>query len=87
MNFEYKIDHNSRNKNQKIDFSFVSIHSASFIKVRSKLMGGGHLHIISWDKVGKEPVLELVKCRRNDPCMTANENFVRCAHSLQKKIL
>ena len=27
-------------------------------------------------------VLELFECRRGDPCMTANRNFVRFAHSL-----
>ena len=29
--FEYKNSHNSENKNQKTDFSFVSVHSASFM--------------------------------------------------------
>ena len=29
-NFEYKIDHISKNENQKIDFLFVSEHCASF---------------------------------------------------------
>ena len=31
MNFDYKIDHNSKNRNRKIDFSFVSVHCASFM--------------------------------------------------------
>ena len=32
---------NSKNKNRKIDFSFVSAHYASSIKIGSKLRGGG----------------------------------------------
>ena len=39
----------SINKNWKIDFSFNSAHCASFMKVGSKLRGGG-LHIHSWDR-------------------------------------
>ena len=31
MNFEYKNDHNSKNKNRKIDLSIVSGHCASFM--------------------------------------------------------
>ena len=30
-NFEYKTDHISKTKNRKIDFSFISAHSASFM--------------------------------------------------------
>ena len=47
INFEYKIDYNSKNrdcKNQKIYFSFVSAHSASSIKMGPYLSvgeGGG----------------------------------------------
>ena len=44
LDFEYKIDHNSKNKNQKnlkIDISFVSARCASSIKIRTKLRGGG----------------------------------------------
>jgi len=40
---------NSKNKNRKIDFSFVSAHCASFIKNRIKTEGGGP-HILSWEK-------------------------------------
>ena len=38
--------------NRKIDFSFDSAHCASFMKVGSKLIGGGggRLHILSWDR-------------------------------------
>ena len=39
-----KINHNSKNKNQnnrKIDFSFISAYSASFIKIRSFFFKGG----------------------------------------------
>ena len=32
-----------------MDFSFISAHSASFMKTGSKLRGGG-LHILSWDR-------------------------------------
>ena len=35
--------------NRKIYFSFDSAHCASFMKVESKLSGGG-LHILSWDR-------------------------------------
>ena len=31
MNFEYKIDHNLKNKNCKIDFLIVSVHCAYFL--------------------------------------------------------
>ena len=43
INFEYKIDHNSKNKNRKIDFSFVSAHCASSIKMGPfmRVRGGG----------------------------------------------
>ena len=33
VNFEYKIDHNSENKNRKIGFSFVSAHCAYIIRM------------------------------------------------------
>ena len=36
MNFEYKIDHNSKNRNckyLKIDFSFVLAHYSSFLQI------------------------------------------------------
>ena len=53
MNF----NDNSKNenlKNQKVNFSFVSIHSSSFMKTGSKLKKGGGgqggLHILSWDR-------------------------------------
>ena len=36
--FEYKNDHNSKNKNQKIDFSFVLAHSTSFMQIWTLLM-------------------------------------------------
>ena len=42
--FEYKNNHNSKNKNRKkrkIVFSFISAHCVSFMKVGSKLGGGG----------------------------------------------
>ena len=48
MNFKYKIDHNSKTKNWKIDFSFVSAHFASSIKTGSELRWGG-LNIPSWE--------------------------------------
>ena len=38
---------NSKNKNQKIDFSFVSASCALSIKTGSKLREG--LHIVSWE--------------------------------------
>ena len=41
MNFEWKIDPNSKNKNRKIDFSFVSAHCVSSIKMGLFLRGGG----------------------------------------------
>ena len=33
MNFEYKIDHISKTKNQKIEFSLVSAHWATFLLI------------------------------------------------------
>ena len=47
--FSMNFHDNSRNKNRKIVFSFVSAHCATFMKVGSKLRGGG-LHILSWDR-------------------------------------
>ena len=41
---------NAIHKNRKTDFSFDSAHCASFMKVGSKLRGGG-LHNLSWDRV------------------------------------
>ena len=41
VNFEYKIDHHSKNKNRKFVFSFVSAYCVSFMKLGSKLMEGG----------------------------------------------
>ena len=49
MNFEYKIDHNSKNKNRKIDYSFVSAHSTSSNKM-GPFLRGGDLHILNWEK-------------------------------------
>ena len=40
---------NSSNKIRQIVFSFVSAHCACFLKVGSKLRGGG-LHVVSWDR-------------------------------------
>ena len=40
MNFEYKIDLNSKNKNRIIDFSFDSALFASFMKIGPFLKGG-----------------------------------------------
>ena len=38
-------------KNRKIDFSFVSTHTATLMKIEAKLRwGGGGLHILSWDR-------------------------------------
>ena len=48
-NFEYKFDRNSKIKNRKIDFSFVSEHCVSSIKMAPFLRGGG-LYILSWEK-------------------------------------
>ena len=41
MNFEHKLDHKSKTKNRKIDFSFVSAHCVSSVKMESKLREGG----------------------------------------------
>ena len=50
-NFEYKINQNSKNMNRKIDFSFVSAHCASSIKMGPYLRRGG----ICISLVGKYP--------------------------------
>ena len=42
-------NNNSKNKNRNIDFSFISAHSASFLKIWPLLRGGG-LHILTWKK-------------------------------------
>ena len=39
--FSMNLHDNSKNRNRKIVFSFVSAHCASFIKVGSKLRGEG----------------------------------------------
>ena len=59
-NFEYKIDYNSKNEyhiNWKIDFSLVSVHCASSIKMGPFLrergeggVGRGGLHILMMGK-------------------------------------
>ena len=47
----YENSENKNKKNQKIDFSFVSAHCASFMKVGSKRRGeGGSMHILSSDR-------------------------------------
>ena len=55
INFEYKIDHNSKNRNRnyrKIDFSFVSRHCTSLMKIRPFLSGEGRgvINILIWDR-------------------------------------
>ena len=50
MNFQYKIYHNPKTKNWKIDFSFVSEYCATFMSRWPLLRGRGWgLHILSWD--------------------------------------
>ena len=46
--FSMNFHDNSKNKNQKIDFSFDSVHYASFITTWAKLRGG-RLHNLSWE--------------------------------------
>ena len=46
--FSINFHDNSKNKYLKIDFSFVSAHCASFVKMEYKLRGGGH-HVLTWD--------------------------------------
>ena len=56
----YKIDHKSKKKNWKVDFSLVSAHCASFMKIGPFLRereGGGNLHILTWNRA----VLSLIK--------------------------
>ena len=48
MTFKRKIDHYSKNINRKIDFSFVTAHCASFMKMGAILRGEG-LYILSWE--------------------------------------
>ena len=50
MNFEYKIGHNSRTRNRKIDFSIVSEHCAAICTKKWRrlfLRGMGGLHILN----------------------------------------
>ena len=53
-NFRWIFHDKSKNKNQKIDFSFDSAHCASFIKNGAKLRGGGGVCI---SLVGKYPII------------------------------
>ena len=48
--FSMNFHDNPKNKNRKMDFSFVSAQSASFMKIGAKLREGGGLHILSWDR-------------------------------------
>ena len=53
MNFQYKIDQNSKNenrKNLKHNFSVDSTLWAPFMKIGPLLRGGVGLHILSWEK-------------------------------------
>ena len=64
--FEYKIDHISKTKSRKIDFSFVSDHCTTFWTKRknSATFEGervGGLHVVNWDKAHFFMILNIVE--------------------------
>ena len=65
--FSMNFHDNSKNKSGKIVFSFVSGHCASFMKVGSKLRGGGGagLHILTWDRAPCCLLYMILKYRKN----------------------
>ena len=49
--FVSKFNHNSNNKNRKIEFSFVSVQCAFLMQIWPLLRGRGeYLHILNWEK-------------------------------------
>ena len=54
--------------------------SGRFIVLNDSANYLGHTNLFQFSLIFLK-VLELIECRRDDPCMTANRNFVRFAHS------